>query len=106
MLVNKSAVDKALEIALKRFNATESRVVDSTLVSYEETAERLLGSIVGIDRSLLNTPVWVIELSGSFQRRSRSPFQKDVSTPTPTFTKAYIVLRAADGALLIAQAVV
>lgn len=98
------SVDKALEIASNRFRATESRVVESALVSYEDAARRLLGPIE-IDRSLRSTPVRVIELSGSFQRRSRSPFQEEASTSIPTFTKAYIVLRAADGVLLIAQTV-
>lgn len=98
------AIDKALKIASKRFRATNSRVVKFSLTSYEEAAEQLIGS-VGTDRSLLNTPVQVIELSGSFGRRSRSRFQEEVSTPTPTFTKAYVVLRAADGALLIAKTV-
>lgn len=98
------AVDKALEIASKRFRAIDSGVVESNLTSYEKAAERLIG-YVGTDGSLLDSPVWVIELSGSFQRSRRSPFQEEVSTPTPTFTKAYVVLRAADGVLLIAQTV-
>jgi hypothetical protein len=94
------AIEKALEIASKRFRATDSSVVESNLTSYEEARERLIGS-VEIDCSLLNTPVWMIELSDSFQRSRRSPFQKEVLTPTPTFTKAYVVLSATDGALLV-----
>lgn len=98
------AVDRALEIASKGFKATGPRVVESNLISYEEAAERLIG-YVETDSSLLDTPVWVIELSGSFQSNRRSPFQEDASTPSPTFTKAHIVLRAADGLVLIRRAV-
>lgn len=97
------AVDKALEIASKRFIANNADVTKSSLMSYEEAQEQLLEP-VETDHPLSDTPVRVIEISGSFQRRGRSPFQKEVLASTPTFTKAYVVLRAADGLLLVAQA--
>ncbi|MGI8932662.1 MAG: hypothetical protein ACR2FS_01165 [Phormidesmis sp.] len=98
-----AVVDKALDIASKRFRATDLRVVKSSLMSYEEAHAQLLEPIE-TDHLFLNTPVRVVEISGFFQRRERSPFQKEVLTPAPTFTKAYVVLRAADGLLLVVKA--
>ncbi|MGB3695142.1 MAG: hypothetical protein WA896_22780 [Spirulinaceae cyanobacterium] len=100
------AGEEALEIASKRFKATNSKVIKSSLMSYEEAQEQLLGHIEA-DHPLFNTPVRVIEISGFFQRRRgrHFTFKGEVSTSTPTFTKAYIVLRAADGLLLITKVV-
>ena len=94
-------VDRALEIVSGRFRAADSRVVRSTLTTYEE-ATKLLG-FVKSDRLLLDTAVWIIELSGSFQRKGRPPLQEE-TLPIPTFTRAYVVLKASDSALMTLQA--
>jgi hypothetical protein len=67
-------------------------------MSYKE-ARQLLEPIEQ-DHPLFNTPVRVVEIFGTFKRRKHRPFQEKVSTSTPTFTKGYIIFRAADGLLL------
>jgi len=96
---------KALKIAVKSFKAANSKLIKSSLMSYEE-ARQQVSEPIERDHPLFNTPVRVIEISGTFNRRSRRPSQEEVPTlTTPTFTKAYIVLRAADGLLLVTQLV-
>ena len=96
------ASDRATEIASRIFKSTDSTVTESSLMNYEEAAELLLVD-VETDDSLFMTSVWVIELSGSFQRSRRGPTQEESPIPAPTFSKAHIVLRAADGLVLITQ---
>ena len=98
------AIDRALEIASNRYKATNSEILKSSLMSYEEAQKQLLESTETED-PLFNPLVWVIKISGSFQRRGRSSFQGEVQPPIPTFTKAYVVLRAADGLVLATKAV-
>lgn len=57
------------------------------------------------DDPLFNTSVWVIEISGTFTRRKSRPSPEKATTSTPTFTKGYIVLRAADGLMLVTKVV-
>lgn len=66
-------------------------------MSYKQARQQLSEPIE--EHQLFNTPVWVIEISGIFNRRNRRSSQEEVAT-TP-FTKAYIVLRAADNLLLV-----
>ena len=72
-------------------------------MSYKEARQQLLEPIE--EDQLFNTAVWVIEISGTFKRRSQRPSQKEVAKSTPTFAKAYIIFRAADGLLLVTQLV-
>ena len=72
-------------------------------MSYKEARQQLLEPIEE-DHQLFNTPVWVIEISGTFKRRSHRPSQA-AAISTPTFAKDYIIFRAADGLLLFTQLV-
>ena len=98
------AVKKALEIAVKSFKAANAKVIKSSLMSYKE-ARQQLSEPIEEDHPLLNTPVRVIEISGTFKRRSYRPSQEEVPTSTSTFTKGYLILRAADGFLLLTKVV-
>lgn len=49
------------------------------------------------DDELANTPVRVVEMTGVFKRRGRRPLQQASTLP---YTKAYVILRAADGLAL------
>lgn len=97
------AAKKALEIAVKSFKAANSKVIKSSLMSYKEARQQL--SLPIEDHALFNTPVRLIEISGTFKRRSHRPSQSEVPTSTPTFTKGYIILRAADGFLILTKVV-
>ncbi len=96
------AVEKALKLAVIDFKATNSKVIKSSLMSYKEARQQLLEPIE--EDQLFNTAVWVIEISGTFKRRSHRPSQA-AATSTLTFAKAYIIFRAADGLLLFTQLV-
>lgn len=98
------AVEKALKLAVIDFKATNSKVIKSSLMSYKEALQQLLEPIKE-DNQLFNTPVWVIEIYGTFKRRNRRSSQEEVAKATPTFAKAYIIFRAADGLLLVTQLV-
>lgn len=95
---------KTLEIALRSFKAANAKVLKSSLMSYKE-ARQQLSEPIEEDDPLSDTPVRVIEISGTFKRRSYQPSTEEVPTTTPTFTKGYIVLRAADGILLLTKVV-
>ncbi len=95
------AAEKALKIAAKDFKATNSKVIKSSLMSYKE-ARQQLSEPIEEDEPLFNTPVRVVEISGTFKRRNHRLFQEEVSTSTP-ITKGYIIFRAADGLLLSTQ---
>lgn len=97
------AVEKALKLAVIDFKATNSKVIKSSLMSYKEARQQILESIEE-DNQLFNTAVWVIEISGTFNRRSHRPSQA-AAISTPTFAKAYIIFRAADGLLLFTKLV-
>lgn len=97
------AAEKALKLAVIDFKATNSKVIKSSLMSYQEARQQLSEPIE--DQQLFNTPVRVVEISGSFKRRSHRPSQEEVATSTPTFTKGYIILRAIDGLLLFTKIV-
>lgn len=99
-----AAAEKVLKLAVLDFKATNSTVINSSLMSYKE-ARQQLSEPIEEDHPLFNTPVRVLEISGTFKRRSHRPFQEEVSTSTPTFTKSYIILRAADGLLLFTKLV-
>ncbi len=100
------AAEKALKLAVIDFKATNPKVIKVSLMSYKEARQQLLEPIEEDDQ-LFNTPVRVIEISGTFKRRNhRRPSQKEVPTSTPTFTKGYIILRAADGILLVTKLVI
>lgn len=88
----------ALEIVAKRFKAINSKVIKSSLISYKEALQQL-PEPVGEDHPLAKTQVRLVEISGTFQGRSRRLVQ-GVTTSPRTFTKAYIILRNADGFLL------
>ena len=96
------AAKKALEIAVKSFKAANAKVIKSSLMSYKEALQQLSEPIEE-EHLLFNTPVWVIEISGTFKRRSHRPSHSEVATSTPTFTKAGIILRKADGFLLLTK---
>jgi len=96
------AAQTALKIAAKRFIASNSTVIKSSLTSYNEARQKLSMPIEK-EHQLFNTPVRVIEISGTFKRKSRQRSQNQVLTSTPTFTKGYIILRAADGLLLFSH---
>lgn len=98
------ALNKALEIAVKSFKAANAKIIKSSLMNYKE-ARQQLSEPIEEDHPLFNTPVRVIEISGTFKQRSHRPFHKEVSTSTPTFTKGYIILRAVDGFLLLTKVV-
>ena len=98
------AVEKALRLAVIDFKATNSKVIKSSLMSYKEARQQLLEPIKE-DTQLFNTLVWVIEISGTFKRRSHRPSQEKVATSIPTFAKGYIIFRAADGLLLFTKLV-
>lgn len=72
-------------------------------MSYKEARQQV--SPIEEDNQLFNTLVWVIEISGTFKRRSHRLSQEEVATSTPTFAKAYIIFRAADSLLLVTQLV-
>lgn len=58
-------------------------------MSYKEAGQQL-SEFIEEDQHLFNTPVRVIEISGTFKRRSHRPFQSEVPTSTLAFTKGYI----------------
>lgn len=99
------AAKKATELAVIDFKATNPKVIKSTLMTYKEAQQQLSEPIIEEDHSLFNTPVRLVEISGSFKRRRSRPSQKKILTSTPTFTKAYIILRSADGLLLFTKLV-
>lgn len=96
------AAEKALKLAVIDFKATNSKVIKSSLMSYKEARQQLSEPIE--DHQLFNTPVRVIEISGTFKRRSHRPSQEEVATSTP-ITKGYIIFRAADNLLLFTKLV-
>jgi len=98
------AVERALKIAANRVKVANLKVTKSSLMSYQEACQQLSEPIEE-DCLLFNTTVWIIEISGTFKRRNHRRSQEEVLTSTPTFTKAYVVLRAADGLLLITKAI-
>ncbi len=75
----KVAVKKALEIAVKSFKAANAKVIKSSLMSYKEAGQQLSEPIEE-DHPLFNTPVRVIEISGTFKRRSHRPSQLILSS--------------------------
>lgn len=90
------AAERALKIVIgKRFNASNSKVIKSSLMSYKE-ARQLGLEPLREDHPLINTQVRLVEISGTFQVRDR-PSRQGVPTSTLTYTKGYIILRAADG---------
>ena len=68
------AAKKALEIAVKSFKAANSKVIKSSLMSYKEARQQL--SLPIEDHPLFKTPVRLIEISGTFKRRSHRPSLK------------------------------
>ncbi|GAB1541003.1 hypothetical protein NUACC21_36720 [Scytonema sp. NUACC21] len=98
----KVAAETALRVAAKRFIASNSAVIKSSLTTYNEARQQLSMPIES-DHQFFNTPVRVIEIVGTFKRRNHQRSQKKVITSTPTFTKGYIILRAADGLLLFSH---
>ena len=97
------AVKKALEIAVKSFKAANAKVLKSSLMNYKE-ARQQLSEPIKEDHPLFNTLVRIIKISGNFKRRSYRPSQEEIPTSTP-ITKGYIILRAADGFLLLTKVV-
>ena len=89
------AAETALKIVAKRFKATKSTVIKSSLMSYKE-ARQLGPDPIEEDHPLVNTRVRVVEILGSFQVRGR-PSPQGVPASTLSYTKGYIILRAADG---------
>ncbi|BAZ19067.1 hypothetical protein NIES4071_109520 (plasmid) [Calothrix sp. NIES-4071] len=98
----KVAAETALRIAARQFIASNSAVIKSSLMSYNE-ARQQLSMPIEETHQLFNTPVRVIELNGTFKSIDRRRSQEKVPTSTPTFTKGYIILRAADGLLLFSH---
>jgi len=98
------AAEKALKLAVIDFKATNPKVIESSLMSYKEALQQLSEPIEE-DHPLFNTPVRVLEIAGTFKRRSHRTTQEEVSTSTKTFTKGYIIFRAADGLLLFTKLV-
>ncbi len=98
------AAEKALKIAANRWKTANSKIIQSSLISYQE-ARQQLSEPIEEDHPLFNTLVRVIEISGTFTRRNHRPSQEEVPTSSPTFTKAYVVFRAADGLLLLTKVV-
>ena len=98
------AAERALRIAVNCFKAANSRVTKSSLMSYQAACKQLSEPIEE-DDPLFNTPVRVIEISGMFARRKSRPSPEKATISTPTFAKGYIVLRAADGLMLVTKVV-
>ena len=65
-------------------------------MSYREALKLGLETIAVADDELANTPVRVVEMTGVFKTKI-SPFRQQGVTDTLIRTKAYVILRAADG---------
>lgn len=92
------AVQIALDTVTKRFKAINSKVIKSSLVSYKEALQEL-PEPVGEDHQLAKTQVRLVEISGTFQGKNRR-LRAGETRSSRTFTKAYVILRKADGFLL------
>ncbi len=96
--IGELAVQIALDTVIKRFKAINSKVIKSSLVSYKEALQEL-PEPVGEDHPLAKTQVRLIEISGTFQGKNRR-LRAGETRSSRTFTKAYVILRKADGSLL------
>lgn len=91
----KVASETALKIVANRFKAINSKVIKSSLMSYKE-ARQLGSEPIQLEHPLDNTRVRVVEISGNFQVRVR-PSRQGALASSLSYTKGYIILRAADG---------
>ncbi len=96
--IGELAVQIALDTVIKRFKAINSKVIKSSLVSYKEALQEL-PEPVGEDHPLAKTQVRLVEISGTFQGKNRR-LRAGETRSSRTFTKAYVILRKADGSLL------
>lgn len=81
-----------------RYGEKNPEVIRSRLMSYKEALQLIPEPIsVTEDDELANTPVLLVEMTGAFKVRSRP---RGVAVPTQPFTKAHVILRAADGLIL------
>ncbi|MBW4577596.1 MAG: hypothetical protein KME08_20370 [Aphanothece sp. CMT-3BRIN-NPC111] len=90
------AIERALLMA-PTYGESTPTVISANLMTYKEAMQ--LGPeplSVSEEHPRSNIPVRLVILTGAFKGRSRP---RGV-TNTPTFTKAHIILRAADGLML------
>ncbi|MGC1394346.1 MAG: hypothetical protein WA828_08695 [Coleofasciculaceae cyanobacterium] len=99
----RGATQKALGMVAARYKERNPRVIKSSVMKYKEALQ--LGTKplpVAEGDELANTSVRVVEMSGVFKvrnqsRRERNQSQREVPASTLSYTKAYVILRAADG---------
>ncbi len=91
---DRDAAQRAINIAATRFGECNPRVIKNSVMSYREAFRLGAEPLDSEDDPLASTPVRVVEILGTFKRRRGRPRQAEAS---PTFTKGYIILRAADG---------
>jgi hypothetical protein len=91
---DRDAAQRAINIAATRFGECNPRVIKNSVMSYREAFRLGAEPLDSEDDPLASTPVRVVEILGTFKRRRGRPRQAESS---PTFTKGYIILRAADG---------
>jgi hypothetical protein len=65
-------------------------------MSYKEALQQQ-SEFIEEKHPLVKTPVRVVEISGTFKVRNRQRSQQGEPTSALTYTKGYIILRAADG---------
>lgn len=91
------AIQRAL-LEAGRYGENNPEVIRSRVMSYQDALQLMPESTsVAEDDELANTPVLLVEMAGAFKIRSRP---RRVAAPTQPFTKAHIILRAADGLAL------
>lgn len=91
-----NAVNRALATVASRYAESSPKFIQSRVMDYKQALQLGPDPIpVAEDDPLVSTPVRVVEMSGTFSVRGR-PGQQG-STPMLSFTKALIILRAADG---------
>jgi hypothetical protein len=96
------SVKRALKLAELNYKTSNAKVIDSSVMSYRDAIQKLSGWLAEDDPTA-NTSVRLIEISGKFNRKKHPRFQKNASSSSPTFTKGFIIIRAADGYLLFTQ---
>jgi hypothetical protein len=90
------AAQRALGMVAARYRERNPRIIKSSVMRYKEALQ--LGPeplSVAEDDELANTSVRVVEMAGVFKVRNQA--RREVSVSTFSYTKAYVILRAADG---------
>ena len=92
----RGAAQRALGVVAARYRESNPRVIKSSVMSYKEALQ--LGSeplSVAEEDELANTSVRVVEMTGVFKVRNHA--RREAPASTLSYTKAYVILRAADG---------